>query len=185
MPEIKKVTLADGKVRYRFVIDVGVDPATKKRRQRTHTFDLRREAVDALARIRHQRRTGDYVLPTKLTVNEALDKLLPALCVEVEQASAQNYSDAMRPVRSFLGERNLQSLEEQDIDDLVHWMLTEGRVRGGKAGTGLGLRSVSLTLGRFRAVLNEAVRRKMLVRNVAVYTKIHCWPAARTSTPTR
>src|SRR4051812_29348796 len=99
MPEIKKITLADGKVRYRFVIDVGVDPATKKRRQRTHTFDLRREAVDALSRIRHQRRTGDYVLPTKLTVNAALDKLLPALCVEVEQASAQNYSDAMRPVR--------------------------------------------------------------------------------------
>jgi hypothetical protein len=27
-------------------------------------------------------------------------------------------------------------------------MLTEGRVRGGKPGTGLGLRSVSLTLGR-------------------------------------
>ncbi len=51
-------------------------------------------------------------------------------------------------------------------------MLTEGRIRGGKPGTGLGVRAVSLTLGRLRAVLNEAVRRKMVVRNVAAFTKI-------------
>jgi integrase len=51
-------------------------------------------------------------------------------------------------------------------------MLTAGRIRGGQTGTGLGVRAVSLTLGVLRRVLNEAVRRKLVVRNVAAFTKI-------------
>jgi len=176
---IKKITLADGRTRYRFVVDTGRDPVTGKRQQKTFTYDLRREAVAELERIRHQRRTGEYVQPSKLTVDQALDVLVPALCVDVEEATARNYADAMRPVRAQLGQRRLQSLDEQDIDDLVTWMLTAGRVRGGKTGTGLGIRSVSLTLGRFRSLLNEAVRRKMVARNVAAFTKIP--RAARTA----
>ncbi|HVL84697.1 MAG TPA: tyrosine-type recombinase/integrase [Pseudonocardia sp.] len=172
MPEIKLVTLPGGRKRYRFVVDVGRDPATGRRQQKTHTFDTKREARDELARITHQRRTGEYVLPTYLTVDRGLDLLLPALCVDVEPATAANYTNALRPVRVRLGARRLQSLHEQDVDDLVQWMLTSGRVRGGKVGSGLGIRSVELTLGQLRAVLNEALRRKMVVRNVAAFTKI-------------
>lgn len=36
-------------------------------------------------------------------------------------------------------------------------------MRGGRTGSGLGVRSVALTLGRLCAVLNEAVRRKVVV----------------------
>jgi hypothetical protein len=39
MPEIKTITLKDGRKRYQFVVDVGRDPATGRRRQKTHTFD--------------------------------------------------------------------------------------------------------------------------------------------------
>src|SRR5690348_1236061 len=165
MPEIRKIVLSSGKVRYRAVIDIGRDPGTGRRLQKTITLDRRKDVVDEIARITHQRRTGDYVQSSTLTVDEALDRLLPALTVDVESATARNYSDALRPVRARLGDRPLQSIDEQDIDDLVAWMLAEGRIRGGKPGTGLGLRAVSLTLGRLRAVLNEAVRRKMVVRN--------------------
>jgi integrase len=169
---IRKVTLADGRTRYRFVVDVGRDPFSGKRQQKTFTFDLRREAAAELERIRHQRRTGEYVQQSKITVTEMLDKLQPALCIDVEVATARNYADALRPVRVRLGTRPLQSLDEQDIDDFVAWMLTEGRIRGGQTGTGLGIRAVSLTLGVLRRVLNEAVRRKMLMRNPAAFTKI-------------
>lgn len=51
-------------------------------------------------------------------------------------------------------------------------MLTEGRKRGGKPGTGLGVRSVRLTLGRLRTALNVAVRRQLVVRNVAAFVTI-------------
>jgi integrase len=45
-------------------------------------------------------------------------------------------------------------------------MLVSGRKRGGKAGTGLGPRSVRLTLGRLKAAFEMAVHEGKLVRNV-------------------
>ncbi|ONK09510.1 hypothetical protein [Streptomyces sp. MP131-18] len=36
-------------------------------------------------------------------------------------------------------EKQLQKLSEEDVEGLVDWMLTSGRVRGGKPGTGLGI----------------------------------------------
>jgi len=74
----------------------------------------------------------------------------------------------VRPVRERLGHRRLRDLTEEDIDDLVGWMLTAGRRRGGPTGSGLGVRSVQLALGRLRAALTLAVVRKL----VAQYTKI-------------
>jgi len=104
-------------------------------------------------------------------VSEWLDTWLKSATIDVEKATASNYADALLPVRERLGGRRLQALTEEDIDDLVSWMLTSGRKRGGKVGSGLGVRSVQLTLGRFRSALAVAVRRKV-VRNVAQYTQI-------------
>ena len=36
---IKKITLRSGQTRYRFVVDIGDDPVTGKRRQKTFTYD--------------------------------------------------------------------------------------------------------------------------------------------------
>ena len=46
-------------------------------------------------------------------------------------------------------------------------MATSGRKRGGKAGTGLGPRSIGLTLGRLTAALESALLEGLVVRNVA------------------
>ena len=50
-------------------------------------------------------------------------------------------------------------------------MLTSGRKRSGKPGTGLGARSVRLTLGRLKAAFEMAVDEGKLVRNVAKLVK--------------
>lgn len=168
---IKTIVLQDGTKRYRFVVDIGRD-ANGKRKQLTVTKDTKREAVAELARIRHQRSTGSLVAPSKTTVNELLDLWLRSATRDVEKATAANYVDAVRPARERLGDRPVQQLREEDIEDLVDWMLKEGRRRGGKPGTGLSPRSVRLTLGRLRSALNEAVRRQLVVRNVAQEVKI-------------
>jgi integrase len=49
----------------------------------------------------------------------------------------------------------------------MDWMLTAGRRRGGKPGTGLSGRTARLTLGRLTAALEMAVLEGKLVRNVA------------------
>ncbi|MDG4770672.1 tyrosine-type recombinase/integrase [Solwaraspora sp. WMMD792] len=173
MPDpIKRIELKDGTVRYRFVVDVGRDPETGKRKQVTHTFDGKKEAKTEYARIRHETDRGTYVRPSKMTVDQFLDEWLTSATRDVEEATAANYRHALLPVRAQLGGRLLQSLAEGDIERLVDWMLTEGRRRGGKPGSGLSARSARLTLGRLRTALNVAVRRQLVVRNVAQFVTI-------------
>jgi hypothetical protein len=72
---IHKVTLKDGAVRYRLVVDIGRDE-NGKRQQLTRTFDTQREARDELSRVRHETNLGTYVKPSKETVNTHLDGYL-------------------------------------------------------------------------------------------------------------
>lgn len=170
---IKKIILGGGKtVRYRFVVDVGQDPTTGKRRQLTVTKDTRKEAVAEYGRIQHQKSTGVYVPPSKATVEELIDLWLKTATRDVEVATKRSYEDAMRYVRVHLGDRKVQTLTEDDVESLIDWMLTSARRIGGKPGTGVGVRTVSLTLGRLRAALNLGIRRGLVARNVAVHVSI-------------
>jgi integrase len=169
---IKKIELKDGTTRYRFVIDIGRDQTTGKRKQLTKTYDTRKEARAEYAKIKNQTDEGTFVGPDKTTVSEWLDTWLKSATIDVEKATAANYADALLPVRTRLGSKRLQEVTEEDVDELVSWMLTSGRKRGGKVGSGLSVRSVQLTLGRFRSSLNVAMRRKLVVRNVTQYTQI-------------
>ncbi|MDX5565653.1 site-specific integrase [Streptomyces sp. ID05-04B] len=169
---IKKITLASGKVRYRFVVDVGRNPETGDRQQVTRTFDSKAEAKNEYARILHERAAGTLVVPAKTTVEQLADMWLREATVDVEAATKRSYEDAMRYVRTRLGGKRVQELTTADVQDLVEWMLTSARRIGGKPGTGLSVRTVDLTLGRLRAALNMAVRDRLVVRNVAEYAKV-------------
>jgi len=146
-------------------------PDIGKRRQKTHTFDKKREAVAELARIRHEVNKGLFVGPSKLTTDTMCTDYLRSATRGKEVATVRNYHDAMRPVRERLGAVPLQKLTTAHIEDMVDWMLTAGRKRGGKPGTGLGPRSVQLTLSRLRAMLDDAVRRRLVPFNVAAPVK--------------
>jgi integrase len=163
---IHKVTLNDGSTRYRLVVDAPRD-ATGKRKQVTRTFDTQREARDELSRIRHETNLGSYVRPSKETLNSYLDDYLKGATRGRRASTKRNYQDALRPVRERLGTRTLQSISKADVEELVDWMLTSGRRRGGKPGTGLSGRTVRLTLGRLTAALESAVLEGKIVRNVA------------------
>ncbi|MEV5678558.1 site-specific integrase [Streptomyces sp. NPDC052179] len=171
MPEIKKV-VARGKTRYRFVVDVGVNPATGKRRQLTVTKDTLTEAKNEMARIQHQQATGTFVAPSKMTVEMLVDIWLAMVTPDVEVKTARSYVDAMAYVKTRLGSKLVQQLTEEDVTEMVTWMLTSARRIGGKPGTGLSVRTVDLTLGRLRAVLVLGMRRSILTRNVAEFVSV-------------
>ena len=167
---IRKITLQDGTVRYRLVVDIGTDDQGR-RKQITRTFDKLKQARAELSRIRHETGLGTYVKPSRETVDAYLDSYLKGATRGRRASTTRNYQDALRPVRERLGDRPLQSLTKADIEDLVDWMLTSGRRRGGKPGTGLSARSVRLTLGRLTAALEMAILEGKLVRNVAKLVK--------------
>lgn len=170
---IKKVTLKSGKFRYQFVIDVGQHP-DGRRKQLTRRFKTRTEAKAEYLRIAGEVNDDVFVAPSKLTVGELLDRYERAAAIDVEKATALNTTDALKPARRQYGSKPAQELSEQDVDDLVAWMLSSGRQRGGKTGTGLSVRTVELTLTRLRAALTWALHpnRKLVTRNVAQFTKI-------------
>jgi integrase len=163
---IHKIALKDGTVRYRLVVDTGRDE-NGRRKQLTRTFDTKREARDELSKVRHETNLGTYVRPSKETLNSHLDSYFKGATRGRRASTRRNYADAFRPVRERLGDRPLQSITKADIDDLMDWMLTAGRKRGGKPGTGLSGRTARLTLGRLTAALEMAVLEGKLVRNVA------------------
>jgi hypothetical protein len=63
-PQIKPIQVGD-KTRYRFVVDIGDDPVTGKRRQLRRTYDRRKEAQTELAKILHQVNQRTFTVPAK------------------------------------------------------------------------------------------------------------------------
>jgi integrase len=161
--KIRTIELADGSKRYRFTADVGQHP-DGRRRQQTFTFTRKKDAEAELAKIVHQRREGTYVARWNGTVADVLDDYLAAKKLK-EANTRQNYHYALLPARERLGQRKAQGITAKDIEQLRDWMLAEGRKRSGKPGTGLGVRSVRLTIGRVRAAFELACDRGQLYRN--------------------
>ncbi|WP_259407610.1 site-specific integrase [Streptomyces akebiae] len=163
---------AKGQIRYRFVVDVGIDPETGKRKQLTRTFGTLKEAKAEYARITNRRQEGTFVPPNKVTVNEWLDRWLAMKADDLEETTIYNYQITLDRVRGRLGNIRLQELTEEDIEEWMHWALKHGRVRGEKAGTPLGVTSVDMSLARLKDALNRAVTRRLVTMNVAQHVTI-------------
>ncbi|MEU6145057.1 site-specific integrase [Streptomyces sp. NPDC047081] len=154
------------------MIDVGVNPATGKRKQLTRTFDTLKEAKAEYARISNRRHEGTFIPPNKLTVDDWLDQWLAMKAEDLEETTIYNYQVTLDRCRGMLGHVRLQELTEDDVAQWMKWALAHGRVRGGKAGTPLSVTSVDMTLARLKEALNRAVTRRLVTINVAQHVSI-------------
>ena len=169
---INKITLSDGKTtRWELITDGPPDPETGKRKQIRRRFLTQKEAKAELSRVRHESNTGTFVAPRKVTLGEYLDTWIAGHVRDLEAATASNYRTALLPVRERLGERELQSIIKKDLDELADWMITSGRRRGGKPGTGLSPRSVTMTLNTLQTALDLAVSERKISINPARLVK--------------
>jgi integrase len=168
---IKKITLRNGKVRYRFVVDVGRDESGR-RKQLTVTKDSRKEAQEEYARIVNQRATGSFVAPNKLTVSELLEMWLAKKARDLEPTTIRGYRNALVHVDEYLGHVRVQELTEDEVDSMVAWLLVAARRRGGQVGTGIRPSTAQGVLSRLKEALGWAVVRKLVHANVAQYVQI-------------
>ena len=88
------------------------------------------------------------------------------------------YRHGLQPARDRLGALPLQKLTTAHVEDLIDWMLTSGRRRGGRPGTPLSSRSAQITLGKLKSALDDAVHRRLVPFNVAAPVK--CPPQVKT-----
>ncbi|MFI6123236.1 tyrosine recombinase XerC [Streptomyces sp. NPDC051064] len=171
MAEPKRVVLRDGKVRYRVVVDAGLDE-NGRRIQLTVTRDTKTAAKEERDRILHQRSAGTFIAPNKITLGEWLDQWLEYKRRDVEETTIRTYRLALVHVVDRLGHIRLQELGEDDIQDFIDEVVASGRRRGGEPGTRLAVSTVEGILTRLREALGRAVVRKLIATSPAQYVRV-------------
>ncbi|MEV0250110.1 site-specific integrase [Nocardia sp. NPDC050712] len=165
-PQIEKITLKSGAIRYQVTAEAGTDPETGKRRQTKKRYRSEAEARDALADTSMAVRRGTYVPNSTLTVEQACEDWLAGK--RVRGTTASNYRNALQPVRDRYGAEAVQKLSKRHLDDLVTDLLTgSAKKANGKNRRPWKPQTVNATLDRFETVLESLIAEGKLVRNVA------------------
>lgn len=152
-----------GKDTWAIVLDVGRD-ANGRRRQKWHTVrGNKKNAQREMAAILHQRNTGSYVEPTKLTVTQYLEQWLSHVKTKVSAKSFERYDEIVRQhLIPALGQHRLNQLQPLHIQTYYSDAQRTGR-RDGKGGL-----SAQTVLHHHRVLhkaLRHAVQLLLLARN--------------------
>lgn len=165
---VHKVTLRDGTVRWRCVVDAGLD-VDGRRRQLTRTFDTLKEARAFVASTRVLVSSGSYVGKVDITLAEYAQLWLTSRQHAVRPKTLEGYSVALdRALRKF-GHRRLDQVSKADLVALINDMRSEPRPAAS--------RTVNLTLGVLRQVFKAAVREGLVVRSPAAMVDLLPQPA--------
>ncbi len=165
-----------------YVVDVGRDPATGRRRQRTKGgFATRKAAEQALAEVIRDFGRGTYVGRDPQTVAEWVERWLPSMASKIRSSTLRDYEQGLSRVTERLGHVRLQDLRPLDIEELYSSLLTDGHRYGG----GLAPKTVRNVHIALRRSLADAERFGLVQRNVAALVKapspqrkeLHTWTA--------
>jgi integrase len=175
---IKRLTLADGSLRYRFVVDSGFHP-NGKRRQTTQTYATRDEAVKALARLRTEVADGHFIAPDQQTVAHLIDAWLASKNRKIRPATQQCYRVSLAHARDALAHLPAQRVTQRDVDLLIDRLLTEPMPNGKPRSP----RTVALMVGLLKTVFTYAERQKLVKANPVAYVEpigkeyraMKCW----------
>jgi integrase len=152
---------------YTYWLDVGPDPVTGRRRQRTKGgFRTKRECQAALNDAIAAVQGGTFVEPSRRTVRSfLLEEWLPAVQVaNLRPGTLENYRIHVQAhVVPALGTVELQRLSPAQLNAFYRHLLTEA----GKDGHGLASKTVRNIHNILHRALKDAVRWGYLVRNVA------------------
>ncbi|MGQ4355251.1 site-specific integrase [Streptomyces drozdowiczii] len=171
MADPKRVVLRDGRVRYRVVVDAGLDE-NGKRIQLTVTRDTKTAAKEERDRILHQRAAGTFIAPSKITLGEWIEQWLEYKRRDVEETTIRTYRLALVHVVEGLGHIRLQELTEDHIQGFIDSVVTAGRRRGGEPGTRLAVSTVEGILARLKEALARAVVRKLIPTSPAQFVRV-------------
>jgi integrase len=152
---------------YTYWLDIGPDPVTGRRRQRTKGgFRTKRECQAALNEAIAAVQGGTFVEPSKRTVRSfLLDEWLPAVqLANLRPGTWENYRiHTQAHIVPALGTIELQRLSPAQLNAFYRYLLTEA----GKDRQGLAPKTVRNVHNIVHRALKDAVRWGYVVRNVA------------------
>jgi integrase len=147
-----------------YVVDVGLDPVTGKRKQRTKGgFRTRAAAEDALTEVLNEIRSGTVVAPSSVTLGEYLTEWLTTVRPQLRETTWASYGVAVQRICWGLGARKLQALTAVEVERFYARLVNEG----GPAGRPLAAKTVRNTHIVLHRTLADAERLRLVMRNVA------------------
>jgi len=166
MANIKKVTLKDGKTRWRLRLYVGVDPDTGKQEVVTRTFDRKKDAEKEETRLKGQKDAGGIVTPSKERLGKYLRRWLDqAMKGRVRARTWSDYSGVLRRYieeppegAPLVGKVRLNQLGPDQLQALYSFLQEE---------QGLSPRTIRSAHAVIRQGLAHAARTGAVARNVA------------------
>ncbi|MBD1371958.1 site-specific integrase [Hazenella sp. IB182357] len=149
-----------------FVLDIGVNPVTGKRKQKWFSgFKTKKEASKAMTEKIHELNQGIYMEPSKITLSEYLNRWLNDYAkTNCAPRTYQGYEYIIRDhlAPSSIGEVPLEKLKPMQIQHYYSEKLTKGR----KDGTGgLSARSVHHHHRLLHEALEHAVKWQLMQKN--------------------
>lgn len=151
-----------------YVVDVGRDLATGRRRRRTKGgFRTKKEAERAVGELMRSLDDGTYVAPSPQTLGEWIEWWLPTMAPKIRASTLRDYTNGLRRVFDRLGHVRLQALEPMDIEKFYARLLADGHRYGG----GLAPKTVRNVHIALRRSLADAQRFGLVERNVAALVK--------------
>lgn len=165
--------MARGSVRKRgsswtVVLDVGPDPVTGRRRQKSKGgYRTRKAAEAALRELVASVDAGHVVARSTKTVGDYLDAWLEVVGPRLRPTSWNSYRQAVEHVKAKVGAVPLQSLAPLDVENLYRELLAT-RGRQGRTLSPKTVRGIHVVL---RKALADAERLGLVVRNAAAAAK--------------
>jgi len=136
-------------------VDLGVDPATGKRRQKRITGKTRKETERKAAEIIHLAESG-FIDPKNATINDLFDQWIAATAPTLQPATLRRYRDLARlHIRAHVGGVKLARLTPGDVQRLYAQLLER-----------LSPTSVRHIHNLLHTALSDAVKWGWITRNV-------------------
>ncbi len=153
---------------YGYIVDLGPDPATGKRRQtKKQGFRTKREVEAALEKALAAIRDGTVVSKDSVTVATYLSQWLEQQQNQLEETTWSTYKTAVERITRFIGKRKLQALTVADVEKLYADLTATGAKNGGP----LAAKTVRNSHIVLRKSLADGVRLGVVTRNVAASAK--------------
>jgi len=145
---------------------IGYDPATGKIKRATRYFKTRQEAQAWLAEVQHEKNTGSFVEPDRVTVGDWLDRWLRVYAREkVAVTSYDFYETLVRcHIKPGIGAIELQKLRPINIQQMYAEKRQQGRLDGSG---GLSAETIRRIHNILHSALKQAVREGLIQRNPA------------------
>ena len=119
-------------VKWYVIVDLGRDPAGKRRQKWHGSYRTRKEAEVARAKIVGELHEGSYTEPVKLTFGDwVIDRWLPTMRMQVKPSTFESYSrNARQHVLPCIGGRQLRDIGPGQLNTLYADLLDHGRQNG-------------------------------------------------------